>query len=118
MSKPCAFQANSLQQVLLHGSGADTRVCRVETRLDPLRAARAPRRVSALQTRVSAPQGYATLFRRLSVATRTHRLQPVVISALSCGIFSEVDETQSQWLSVFLASHHGVSGTVHLHREG
>src|SRR5215831_12593740 len=80
MSKPCAFQANSLQQVLLHGSGADTRVCRVETRLDLLRAARAPRRVSALQTRVSAPQGYATLFRRLSVATRTYRLQPVVIS--------------------------------------
>src|SRR5215831_4413440 len=69
MSKPCAFQANSLRQVLLHGSGADTRVCRVETRLDLLRAARAPRRVSALQTRVSALQGYATLFRRLSVAT-------------------------------------------------
>jgi L-methionine (R)-S-oxide reductase len=29
-----------------------------------------------------------------------------------------VNEIQSQWLSAFLAAHHGVSGTVHRHQEG
>jgi L-methionine (R)-S-oxide reductase len=28
-----------------------------------------------------------------------------------------VNETQSQWLSAFLAAHQGVSGTVHVHRD-
>ena len=35
----------------------------------------------------------------------------------TCGIFFEVNESQNQWLSTFLAARHGVSGTVHVHQD-
>src|SRR5580698_1405844 len=88
--KVCHWYTNYSQNSVEFRRGAGTRACRVETRLDPLRAQHWPspeasRRVSTRQTRVSAPRRLlilAGLLRRAprklnkKYAIAASRLQP------------------------------------------